>query len=268
MQTSKGDLSIADPSQPNAGRVYDFLLGGHHNFEVDRKVATELLGLAPFMPKVLRLIRWFLGEATRRLVDKGFDRFLDFASGLPTADHIHQLAPPGTRVIYSDKDPVVVEYAREILGDHPFVRFVLCDAARPEDLLGFEVVGELFGKTRKVAIGFNGIAYFLSDQELQHAMQVLYDWAEVGSMLSLCDGDADASERTEALEAVFDLYDRIGQRIYTRSRTRMMELVRPWRVDEPGCLALHEWVGLGKEVTDQEVTDWGGRGFYGALLRK
>ncbi len=28
--------SIADTSAPNAGRIYDFLLGGHHNFEVDR----------------------------------------------------------------------------------------------------------------------------------------------------------------------------------------------------------------------------------------
>ena len=30
---------IADASQPNAGRIYDYLLGGSHNFEIDREAA-------------------------------------------------------------------------------------------------------------------------------------------------------------------------------------------------------------------------------------
>ena len=45
--------SIANPSTPNAGRTYDFLLGGHHNFEVDRQTSENLLQIAPFMPQVL-----------------------------------------------------------------------------------------------------------------------------------------------------------------------------------------------------------------------
>ena len=36
--------SVVDASRPNAGRIYDYILGGSHNFEVDRQAAL-LLGL-------------------------------------------------------------------------------------------------------------------------------------------------------------------------------------------------------------------------------
>ena len=80
-----------DTTQPNAGRIYDFLLGGNHNFEPDRQAAQMLLQVAPFMPQVLKQIRTFLGVATKRLSMDGFKYFIDFASGLPTNDNIHHI---------------------------------------------------------------------------------------------------------------------------------------------------------------------------------
>ena len=260
--------SIADTSGPNAGRIYDYLLGGHHNFEVDRQIAENLLQIAPFMPQVLRLIRWFLGEATRRLLADGYDKFIDFASGLPTVDHIHHLAGPGANVIYSDIDPVTVEYGRKILKDNDAVRFVGCDAAKPEELLNSSVVKELFAESRKLAIGFNGIAYFLPDKKLKSALQTLYNWAGKGSKLFFCDADADASEVTAKLKPVFELYAKIGQPIYIRSKDKLLEMAKPWNVDEPGFQTLDEWIGMGETVTQQEKTEWGGKGFYGVIFSK
>ena len=72
--STRDDISgIADASRPNAGRMYDYFLGGTHNFEIDRLAAKEVLRYAPHMPNFLMLIRWFLGEATRRLCKDGFD---------------------------------------------------------------------------------------------------------------------------------------------------------------------------------------------------
>ena len=260
--------SIADPSQPSAGRIYDYLLGGHHNFEVDRQAAESALRLAPFLSKTLRLIRWFLGEATRRLIDEGYDKFVDFASGLPVVDHIHELAPRGTKVIYSDIDPVTVEYAREIIGDNSYVRYLKCNSATPEELLHSKVVAELLGNDRKVAFGFNGIAYFLTDDEVEHALRVIYDWADEGSKLFLCDGDADPDKITDKMKLLFDLYDKIGQPIYVRPKEKLIEMAKPWIVDSPGLLPLDEWVDLGKVYTDEERAEYGGEGFYGVILKK
>ena len=51
--------SISDASMPNAGRIYDYVLGGNHNFEVDRKAGEQVLAVMPDFRLFGRLIRWF-----------------------------------------------------------------------------------------------------------------------------------------------------------------------------------------------------------------
>ncbi|NIN68603.1 MAG: hypothetical protein GTO63_28640, partial [Anaerolineae bacterium] len=65
--------------------------------------------------------------------ERGLETIMDFASGLPTMDHLHTAVAPGTTVIYSDRDPVCVEYGREILGDTPNVHYFQADCRRPEE---------------------------------------------------------------------------------------------------------------------------------------
>ena len=101
----KKSSSYIDTTQPNAGRIYDFLLGGNHNFEPDQQASQMLLQVAPFMPQALKQIRSFLGVSTKRLVADGFKYFIDFASGLPTNDNIHHFVSSEVKVIYSDIDP-------------------------------------------------------------------------------------------------------------------------------------------------------------------
>ena len=117
------DTSISDESKPNAGRVYDYFIGGHHYFEIDKQMALQIEEKAPFIPKLAKLTRWFLGVGTEKAVELGHIQFLDFASGLPTTDHIHSLAPDGTKVIYSDIDQITVEYAKDIIGENPIVKY-------------------------------------------------------------------------------------------------------------------------------------------------
>ncbi len=266
--TDNKDISgIADASKPNAGRIYDYFLGGNHNFEVDRQAAKELESMAPFLPKLLKLIRWFLGEAIRRMSAEGFDMFLDFASGLPTADHIHQVAPEGTKVIYSDIDPVTVAYAKEIIGENPNVRYVQCDAGTPEKLLESDIVQDLFGDERKIAIGFNGIAYFLPEDTLEHSLQTLYDWAAPASKLFICDGDN--PKTTEKSKQLQQFYEQVGQPLYYKSIERFVEIAAPWKIDDPGLKVLEEWVDMSPEVTKDVQAAWEGAGaMYGGILRK
>jgi len=87
----------SDLSRPNAGRIYDYLLGGYHNFQIDREAAEQLIKMFPSLPKAMRMQRWCLRDLAVELTEKrGFDVIIDFASGLPTQDHIHSVTPPGT----------------------------------------------------------------------------------------------------------------------------------------------------------------------------
>ena len=259
--------SIADSGKPNAGRIYDFFLGGNHNFEVDRQAAQPILKLAPYSPRLARVIRWFLGEAVRRLVAEGYTRFIDFASGLPTVDHIHQVAPAGTKVIYSDLDPVTVAYGQEIIKDNPNVRYGVCPAERPEELLRSPLVTQLFGADRKVAIGFNGVAYFITDEQLHHAMEVLYEWTDKGSRVFLCDSGFEKSEMSPALQEGLKLYEKLGQPFMVRSLKTLKKLTSPWKVLDPGFKSLEDWVGLKGGVAESTLKDFG-FSIYGAILGK
>lgn len=265
MEVENNIRNIADASKPNAGRMYDYFLGGDHNFEIDRQAAESVFKILPFMPQISRLIRWFLGEATRRLCDEGFDKFLDFASGLPTVDHIHQIAPKGTKVIYSDIDPVTVAYAHDIIGKDPNVRCVHCNIGKPEELFNSGVVEELFGNDRKIAVGFNGIAYFLPDETVAHSLKVIYDWAAKGSKLFLC--DLNVSSVTEGARDLQKLYQTLGQPVYYRSQEKLHELSKQWSVVEPGSMALEDWVGMKQEIQDMAVKDYAVE-MYGIILQK
>lgn len=266
MSPENNFASIADASRPNAGRIYDYLLGGNHNFEIDRQAAEQLLKMIPELPQWFRLIRWFLGEAVRRLLEDGFTHFLDFASGLPTVDHIHQIAPEGTKVIYSDIDPVTVAYAKDIIKDNPNAAYEECNVAEPEKLLRSGIVESMFGKQKKVAFGLSGIAWFIPDEAVSHALGVLYDWAAPGSKLYISDNDL--ASIPPSVKATLEMYEKIGQPTYLRPLKRTRELIGNWKIQEPGFLPLAEWVQLGNKTMEAAMKTSGGNNLMGAILVK
>src|SRR3712207_3439923 len=100
-----------DPSAPSMARAYDFMLGGAHNFAVDRMVAEQAEKLMPGAARIAQINRAFLGRAVRYLLDQGISQFLDIGSGIPTVGNVHEVAQqavPGARVLYVDKDPIAV----------------------------------------------------------------------------------------------------------------------------------------------------------------
>lgn len=258
--------SLSDASKPNAGRIYDYLLGGSHNFGIDRATAEQLIKQVPFLPKLAKLTRWFLGKSIREAVKRGFTGFLDFASGLPTVDHIHSTAPEGTKVVYSDIDPITVQYAKKIIGENPIVKYELCDAAVPETLLESDVVKTMFGEDHKVAIGLNGICWFLKDEQISHAMKVLYEWVDEGALLFLTSGDFE--NMVDEFQAFINVYKSMNEYIAERSKKTFIELIKPWEIEEPGFLSLEEWIGMTPTVTEETIRVYGGGGLFGGFLKK
>src|SRR6478609_4121561 len=124
----------------------------------------------------MRLQRWCLQDLALNLSQtRGLDVIIDFGSGLPTMEHLHSSAAPGTTIIYSDSDPIVVEYAKEILKDVPGTYYFQSDARRPEELLERPEVREILNGRSNVGLVCWGIAGFLSDDDIRHLMQVFYD---------------------------------------------------------------------------------------------
>jgi S-adenosyl methyltransferase len=262
--------SIADASKPNAGRIYDYTLGGNHNFEVDRQAAEQLFKILPFVPKHARLQRWALQDIAVELSERrGYDLIIDFASGLPTNDHIHNKATKGTTVIYSDFDPVVVAYAREILGDTPNVYVFEADARRPEELLNRPEVQKILAGRRKAGFVYWGVSGFLDDESIAHAASYLYDWADAGSCLAF-NTQGKSIGTAEDTERVTRMYERMGTKVYGRTLEEVQKLLQPWRLDKGGFVSLLEWHGLDQTELAKEYAEYFGplAGTYGAYLIK
>lgn len=262
--------SIIDSSKPNAGRMYDYYLGGNHNFEIDRQAAEQVLMALPFVSKFVRLQRWALRDIAVELTERqGYDVVIDFASGLPTSDNIHSMVSTGATVIYSDYDPVVVEYAHEILGDTPNVHFFESDACHPEALLENPKVSGIIGSKRKVAFVFWGVSSFLTDEAIAHAAHYIYDWAAPGSCLAFNAQGADA-QSTPAGERVLKIYEQMGSKIYSRTLDQYRELIQPWKLDGDGFISLLDWHGFEQsELSNEAVEAFGPMGGgYGVYLTK
>ena len=123
-----------DLDRPNAARMYDYYLGGSHNFAVDRELAGQVLEAWPDMPRAAQANRAFLRRAVRFLAAQGIRQFLDIGSGIPTVGNVHevaQAAAPDARVVYVDTDPVAVAHSRAILAGDPQTAVVQADGRDP-----------------------------------------------------------------------------------------------------------------------------------------
>src|SRR5690606_42108851 len=79
--------------------------------------------LCPGRVDVAGSSRKFRGRAVRYLAgEQGIRQFLDIGTGLPTADNTHEVAQrvaPDSRIVYVDKDPIVLAHAQALLTSTP-----------------------------------------------------------------------------------------------------------------------------------------------------
>ncbi|WP_437731262.1 SAM-dependent methyltransferase [Sorangium sp. So ce1335] len=233
-----------DTTKPHIGRVYDYVLGGHHNYDVDRRAATEILKILPTYPKWAKLNRWFIQLVGQQWSDAGITNVLDLASGLPTQGHLNDYLPDA-RILFSDIDPVSVIYGQKLLAERPNMRYVQADLREPPPLVA--AAAKFFGAERRIAVGCIGIAYMMDDDRLRDLLHKLHAFCARGSVLALSyvvPRDASASQRLNGAASL------AGATVYPRMPEEMAALISPWKVQ--GCRPLREWLDLENFLTQEE----------------
>src|SRR5689334_8693366 len=165
---SDGGARGADFERPNVARMYDYFLGGSHNFAVDRKAAAAVLAAVPGIRALARQNRNFLRRAVQYLAHQGVRQFLDLGSGIPTVGNVHEIAQrdaPGSRVVYVDIEPVAVSHSRTLLEDNPDTAVAQLDLRRPDQVLDSPEVRDLLDLTRPVAVLAVAVLHFLPDSD-------------------------------------------------------------------------------------------------------
>ena len=150
--------------------MYDHLLGGTDNYQVDREACEELLRLAPSSRQLALVNRAFLGRAVRYLArEQGVRRFLDHGSGLPTRPNVHQVAQdvdPASEVVYIDNDPVVVAHGEIMLAEDPRTTSVLnADIRDTTKIFESSAVRRLLRDDQPVAALFVSVLHCIPDDD-------------------------------------------------------------------------------------------------------
>lgn len=233
-----------DMMQPSPARMYDALLGGSHNFEVDRLAAQRGSRLVPDLPRLALSNRAFLRRAVRYLIDAGITQFLDIGSGIPTAGNVHEIVrecDPGARVLYVDIDPVAVAHSRAILVGKQNYGAIEADLREPAELLARVRDTGLIDPEQPVGVLLIAVLHLLADDDLPAAkVAALRHAVPTGSHVAISHlTSALRPDDAAALHKSSQHGNHVG--IQFRSRAAITEMFDGWELVEPGVVELPMW---------------------------
>ena len=235
---------------PSIARIYDYLLGGSHNFAADEEAATTFLARWPDARETMRANRAFLGRAVRYLAGQaGIRQFLDIGSGIPTMGNVHEIAQqtaPDARVVYVDNEEVAILHSRAILARNQNATAIQADLRRPAEILGSPQLLGLLDVSQPVALLLVAVLHFFPDSDQPAALVAeLRDALAPGSYVVISHGTTDG-QAPHVAEAMGH-YNQTTAPFRPRRRAEVMaffdglEMVDPgllpvplWRPDQPG----------------------------------
>jgi hypothetical protein len=234
-----------DTTKANVARVYDYWLGGSHNFRADQDVARAMIAVDPNIRAMMRANRAFLGRAVRYLIrEAGIRQFLDIGSGIPTEQNVHevaQAAASGSRVVYVDNDEVAVAHSRLMLEDNPDATVIQADLREPAKILADPETQLLIDFTQPVALLLLAVLHFVPDEaDPAQIMATLRDAVPPGSYLVICHACRDVRPDTaDNATAVYN--SRVAANLRVRTRDEIAALFDGFTLVEPGLVWIPEW---------------------------
>jgi hypothetical protein len=232
-----------DLERPSAARIYDYLLGGSHNFAADRAVGDQVRAAMPDTPVQAQANRAFLRRAVRYLTGAGIRQFLDIGSGIPTQGNVHQVAQqsaPDARVAYVDIDPVAVAHSRAILADDPRAAVMMADLRQVDRILEHPDLRAVLDLDRPVAVLLVAILHVIDDADDPFGIvSVLRDRLAPGSYVAIAHGTQDS--RPEVAERLRQLSKRTTTPMTLRTRAEVAGFFDGWELVEPGLVWAPQW---------------------------
>ena len=236
--------SNGGPRRPNAGRIYNCLLGGKDNYEQDRQAAGQLLAVVPDARAAARANRRFLGRAVRFLAQyAGIRQFIDIGAGLPAPGNVHQVAreqDPLARVAYVDHDPVVVSHARALLCTSGVCAFE-GDLRDPPGIIGHPDLRAVIDLGAPVAVVLGAVLHHVPDEDSPHKLvDMLMAAVAPGSYLVISHA-TDQDIGADAAGQVQEMYAQASAPAVFRSRTEVAGFFEGLDLVPPGIGDVAAW---------------------------
>ncbi|WP_436496150.1 SAM-dependent methyltransferase [Actinokineospora sp. HUAS TT18] len=227
---------------PSAARVYDYLLGGGHNFAGDRALAEKLVTMVPARD-MARLNRAFLRRAVLFLLDQGITQFLDLGSGIPTVGNVHEVAQavnPDAKILYVDYEPVAVAHSELMLEGNKNAAVLQADMREPEKILESTQARALLDLDKPLGLLMVGVVQFIPDTDDPWALVARYrEVIAPGSYLAMSAFTWDNAP--EGMKGAVELFRNSQDPIFPRTREEITRMLDGLELVEPGLVYTPQW---------------------------
>jgi SAM-dependent methyltransferase len=233
-----------DTKRANVARVYDYWLGGSHNFLADQDVARAIAAVEPDVRVFAQANRAFLGRAVRFLAESGIRQFLDIGSGIPTEGNVHEVAQqaaPGSRVVYADIDPVAIAHSRALLAGNQDAAIINGDLREPEKVLANDDTQRLIDFGQPAGLLLMVVLHFIADAEDPWRIVArLRDALAPGSYLVIGHGTDEGNP--VVVQAAKKMYNRsVSTQMHVRSHAEILRFFDGFDLVDPGLVYVPLW---------------------------
>jgi hypothetical protein len=235
-----------DLERPNPARIYDYHLGGAHNFAIDRQTGDQIAAIMPELPLIMRANRAFLHRAVRYLVNAGIQQFLDLGSGIPTSGNVHAIARqkmPGSRVVYVDCDPIAVAHSRALLAGDEQAAVLRADLRDVSRVLEAPEVRRLIDFSQPVGVLLVAVLHFIPDSDDPAGIVARYrDGVAPGSYVVVSHAAASEDEAAPAgANAATAVYSQRVADATLRGRAQVAGMLAGLEMVDPGVVYVTQW---------------------------
>jgi len=256
--------TTVDLEKPSAARAYDYVLGGNHNFAVDRAFVEKMLAVQPEAKRFALMNRSFMRRAVLHMANQGIRQFLDLGSGIPTVGNVHEITQavdPTTRVVYVDNEHVAVAHSQLILKDNENAAMVHADIAKPLVVLQDPTTRRLLDFDQPIGILAITIGHYVLDEHDPAGVFRAYrDAVAPGSYLAITHLTNDFLEVSNVTEGMRQSQNQV----VPRTGAEVAALFGDFELVEPGLVTTSQWHP--ERESDANTSDKDG--LYAGVARK
>ncbi|GAB1508873.1 SAM-dependent methyltransferase [Actinophytocola sp. KF-1] len=243
--------------------MYDYVLGGNHNFAVDRALVEELLKVQPDVKRFAIMNRAFMRRAVLFMIEQGIRQFLDLGSGIPTVGNVHEIARaavPDARVVYVDNEHVAVAHSQLLLEGDENAVMVHADITKPGLVLNDDATRRILDFDQPIGLLAITIGHYILDEHDPNAVFAAYrDVLAPGSYLALTHLTDDFDDI--ASDQIIAKMRSSQNTVMARTKAEILPFFGDFELVEPGLVSTSQW-------RPEREPDQASDGLYAGVARK
>jgi O-methyltransferase involved in polyketide biosynthesis len=255
-----------DLTKPSAARMYDWYLGGTHNWAVDREFGKKAVELFPLTKNVARQNRQVMNRIVRSALAAGIRQFLDLGSGVPTVGNVHEVVrghlPAGERasVVYVDYEPVAAAHGTVVLEQDDatdWAGLVQADMRTVEAVLEDPTTRRLIDFEQPVCLLMIAVLHFVGeDDQPAEIVRHYQEKLAPGSWLAISHitNEKAAGEQAEQMHRFVKAYENTSNPVWLRNSSELAQWFGEWPLIEPGIVGPADWRPDGPLTPEDEET--------------